>query len=104
MHLINEAIIFRINNSATRQEFMQQSTPSRSIDSSEPCHDAAATEDNAFGFKQDAARLTQWFCFAFFRDARTIPLRVNAGAARKQQFCSRKHFEEIARAIEVNLP
>src|SRR5207249_7921922 len=101
MHLINEAIIFRINNSATRQEFIQQSRPSRSIDPSEPRHYAAATEDYAFRFKQDAARLSDWCCLALFRDARTIPLRLNAGAARKKQFRSRKHFDEFARSIEL---
>src|SRR5439155_24800171 len=103
MHLINEAIIFRINNSATRQEFIQQSRPSRSIDSSEPRHYAAATEDYAFRFKQDAARLSDWCCVALFRDARTIALRVNGGAARTKQFSSRKRFEESVRAIEGHL-
>ena len=86
MHLVNEAIVFRINDRRAFKEFAQQSRPSRSIDSSESRDDAALIEHQFLRFEQDAARLAHRFCLALFRYPRAVALRVNAGAACKEQF------------------
>src|SRR6266496_3349641 len=48
--------------------------------------DAAAGEHRPFRFKKYAARLAHWFCLALFRNPGAVALRVNAGAACKEQF------------------
>src|SRR6266436_4275474 len=103
MHLIDEAIVFRIDDRRASQEFTQQCRASRSIDSSEPSDYAAAVEHRPFRFKKYAARLANWFCLALFGNPRAIALRVHTRTARKEDFRLGKDFEENACAVEIKL-
>ena len=102
MHLINEAIIFRIDNRFAGQKFREQCRAARSVDSREPRDDSAAREHQLLRFEQDSSGLARRLGRAFFRDPSPVALPVHTRAARKYDCRSNESIEEIASAIQVN--
>jgi hypothetical protein len=104
MDLVNKSIVPRINYRFAGQKFAQQGRASWSVNPGKPRDDATVAEDESFCLKQYLTGFARRFGLAFFGDPRTITLRINAGAARKQHSRSTKSIQKIARPVQVDLP
>src|SRR6266487_2154007 len=99
MHLVNKPIAFRIDSRFARYELAQQRRPSGSVNSGESRDDTAMDEDEVLRFKQGSTRLARRFGLTLFGDPRSISLRIDTGAACKNDYRSNKSIEKIACAI-----
>jgi len=99
MHLINKPIAFRIDSRFAGKELAQQRRPSGSVNSGESRDDAAVGEEQVFCFKQCSTRLARRFGLTLFGDPRSISLRIDTGAACKNDYRSNESIEKIACAI-----
>src|SRR5205823_8397189 len=93
MHLIDEAIVFRIDCRVAGQKFVKQSRPPGPIDSGEARHDAATGKDHLFCFQQDSSSLVGRLGLTLFGYPRSIALRVDARAAGKENCRSNKAID-----------
>ena len=102
MHLIDVAIVLRIDNRPASKESLQQCRTPGAIDPGQARDDPAAIEHETLGLEQDASGLVRRRSFTFLGDPLAVLLPINARAAREQDCRSNKSIEEIARAVQIN--
>jgi hypothetical protein len=103
VHLINEAIAFRIDDCCAGKKLVQQGRPARAVDTGEPRDRTAPFEHQFFRFQENSTGIASRLGFAFFSHPRAITLRINAGTTGEKQLCFSKSIEQIACAIQIDL-